>query len=429
MEDILGQAMRPPINLKEFLKNYQDILKPPYTLPVTDIKLQKSMKLLEDHERFQEAEENCSLEILETSDDARITDFIPGFTELPRKSITELPTDALPLRTVTTLLKLKENTQKNPFQRSTDIYSLIKLPTAIAEKEEYTPGQELKIYIRVYRPARATHEHRTLEKPVLAEEFECLGSNFLTELRDKIQCVCNHKRFFDISENPEAPLPSKETEPGYFFITDTFYNDKRNPLNADYSTNIREWARSAKGLQNVKFKTALMEETRFIDLTVSLGFPQHYQHHGNCEHVFVFSQLEVIATPATQMLPRHYYPRLKSYSHFNNRLCNTCGNLHFVYVVEGSNRQVHDPAYMCKKCFLSYHYIDGKKVGQFRAYRLIDCNNESEEMKDEGNPAGSTVDVDSMDNLASILDGSYEEEDDAEASNARIKAEVKAKQK
>uniref|UniRef100_A0A1B0FBI4 snRNA-activating protein complex subunit 3 n=1 Tax=Glossina morsitans morsitans TaxID=37546 RepID=A0A1B0FBI4_GLOMM len=251
MEDILGQAMRPPINLKEFLKNYQDELKPPYTLPVTEVKLQKSMRLLEDHDRFQEAQENCSLELLEAFDDARVTDFIPGFTELPRKSVTELPTDALPLKTVKTLLKFKENTQKNPFQRSTDIYTLLKLPTARAERAEYTPGHELKIYIRVYRPARATHEHRTLEKPVLAEEFECLGSNFLTELRDKIQCVCNNKRFFDISENPEAPLPSKETDPGYFFITDTFYNDKRNPLNADYSANIREWAK-CQGLTKCK---------------------------------------------------------------------------------------------------------------------------------------------------------------------------------
>jgi snRNA-activating protein complex subunit 3 len=75
---------------------------------------------------------------------------------------------------------------------------------------------------------------------------------------------------------------------GFIFIEDTFYNDHRDPANLDYSHVIREWAASHK---LGPFQTALMENTKFEDLTVRLGYPYVYQHQGSCEHLIVFSDV------------------------------------------------------------------------------------------------------------------------------------------
>ncbi|XP_061401683.1 snRNA-activating protein complex subunit 3 [Musca vetustissima] len=373
MEEILGQAMLPPLYFKKFLSDYKKMFQGSYTLPPEDVDLQKILNL--NDERFKTIEEECSLENLEHEDDARIAEFIPGFSEIKRVLNLNAVIKEITLKSYTTAMKCKQPRKyTNPFKRCPELYYNFWVPLKdnVSNSIDLQPDQELKITIRLYRPARVTHAGRTIERPVFSQEVECLGSNLLSELRDKISCTCNNKRFFDISENPEAPLPTKETDPGYFFITDTFYNDKRNPLNADYSENVRNWAKKAKGLSSLDFKVARMEDTRMIDLTASMGFPQLYQHHGNCEHVFVFSQLEVITNPAKQLLELHNYPHMKSVNRFTARACQICSKVNYVFVVEGSNRLLNDPAYLCRKCFMSYYYIDGKKVGEFRAYRLND---------------------------------------------------------
>ncbi|XP_065370353.1 snRNA-activating protein complex subunit 3 [Calliphora vicina] len=374
MEEILGQNMRTPINLKQFLSNYNKIFKHPYTIPSKDINIQDALQLSNDDEQYNTVQENCSLEHIKQSSDPRVAEFLPGFSEIPRKTTANIDIKSVKLKSFELLIKHKQCKKPSAFQRSRECFTMLKPPSAEGESlQTIRPGEELLIYVRFYRPARATHIGRTLEKPVFSQEFACLGRNLLSELRDKVYCVCNNKRFFDVSEHPEDPLPTKDADPGFFFITDTFYNDKRHPGNMDYSQAIRSWAKKAKGLDNLKFKVARLEETRFIDLTISLGFPQLYQHHGNCEHVFVFSNIEVITNPCLQVLPSlSSYPYVQTISRFNTRTCNICGKMNYVFVVEGSNRQLQDPAYLCKQCFISFHYVDGKKIGEFSAYRLND---------------------------------------------------------
>jgi snRNA-activating protein complex subunit 3 len=56
-------------------------------------------------------------------------------------------------------------------------------------------------------------------------QYYVLGSQKLTELRDKIYCLS------DYVLNPE-----ESTGSGYFFIENVFYNDMRNPRAIDYSS-------------------------------------------------------------------------------------------------------------------------------------------------------------------------------------------------
>ncbi|XP_013104994.1 snRNA-activating protein complex subunit 3 isoform X2 [Stomoxys calcitrans] len=405
MEEIIGQPMQPPINFNKFLEEYQRMFKTPFTQPCSEIDLQKVLNL--GDEPFRDLQDKCSLELLEHEDDARVDDFLPGFTELLRVPNINVPMNAITLKSYCLATKNKEPKRHNPFNRTPEIYIFYRVASKPSVSPSITlqPEQELKVSIRMYRPARVTHAGRTIERPVFAQEFECLGSNLLSELRDKIICICNNKRYFDVSETPDAPLPDKETDPGYFFINDTFYNDMRNPMNADYSETIRKWAKTAKGLKDLTFKVARMEETRVIDLTVSMGFPQLYQHHGNCEHVFVFSQLEVITNPCKQLIELHNYPYLKSLNRHTSRSCQTCSAVNYVFVIEGSKRLFNDPAYLCRKCFKSFLYVDGKKVGDFRAYRLNDDPLSKSENLDPNNDEMNTEDEDDTngDDIESII--------------------------
>ncbi|XP_020804043.1 snRNA-activating protein complex subunit 3 [Drosophila serrata] len=312
--------------------------------------------------------ESCSLDMIDSPEDSSIINFQPG-TDIYRPVLTQPQEGHHVPRTFSALSQHKAKSRKTAFTRTPYTYK-INPPPADAN-DVVLNDYELEISVRVYRPPRAAHRGYKVEVPVFAEEYLCLGSNYLTDLRDKITCICAGKRFIDISVDPDAPLPTIDTNPGYFFINDTFYNDMRNPNNKDYSETVIQWANTAHGMQGDSFKVQSMEKTRFNDLTVSPGSPLHYLHHGNCEHLFVISQIEVL-TPRSKRPNRSLYPCPRSYSAFNRRTCYMCGINSFHFIVEKSSRQLHDPSYLCRTCFLSFYYVDGQKVGHFKAYRIYD---------------------------------------------------------
>ncbi|KAH8402110.1 hypothetical protein KR009_009837 [Drosophila setifemur] len=368
--DCLGSS--PAINLREFLADYQRKL-----FDTTPFYLQGNPPL-------EDVEESCSLDLIESSEDSSITSFQPG-AELYRPTTVQAQDGREMPRTFNALFEHKSRSRKSSFGRTQYSYKLNTEPSN-GKDLGLEDCCELELTIRIYRPPRASHRSFKVENPVFAEEYVCLGSNSLTELRDKISCVCNQQRFVDISSNPDAPLPTIDTNPGYFFINNTFYNDMRNPKNCDYSATVVKWAAEAHGVQGEAFKIENMESTRFIDLTVVPGSPLHYLHHGNCEHLFVVSQIEVL-TPQSKRPDRSLYPYPRAVNMYNRRTCYMCGIRSYHFIVEQSRRQLHDPSYLCRSCFLSFHYVDGQKVGQFKAYRLYDHSETlGEQEKEEEEP-------------------------------------------
>ncbi|KAH8394810.1 hypothetical protein KR222_006536, partial [Zaprionus bogoriensis] len=367
------EPAQPAINLRQFLEDYQRKLPNSANSDNLPFYFEKNPSVPAD------IAASCTLDMLASPDDNPINIFEPG-TETQRPNLSKPQPDRPVPKTYMAINEQKAKNRRNPFSRTQYKYRLIAEPTANGElvSSQTLDDYELEITVRFYRPPRAYHRGYKVERPVFAEEFICLGSNYLTELRDKISCVCNGKRFVDISDDAEAPVAPLPTNPGYFFINDTFYNDTRNPDNCDYSQTVLDWARSAQGMQAEQFKCRSMEATRFVDLTVSLGAPLQYLHHGNCEHLFVFSQLEVLR-PFSKCLNRSMYPFLRAFSTFNRRTCYMCGLRGYHFIVEQSRRQLHDPAYLCRTCFYSFNYIDGQKVGQFKAYRIYDHSEQPED--------------------------------------------------
>jgi len=370
---------QPSINLRKFLEEYKLKLNCSENVPFYfDCNSPVSA----------DVEASCSLELLSSPDDNAISVFEPG-AEKQRPNLTQPDMKRHVPQTYEMLAKQKMKSRRNPFTRTQYSHRLIAEPTDNGIENLTLGGFELQINVRFYRPPRATHRGYKLERPVFAEEFICLGSNYLSELRDKISCICKGKQFVDISEDPEAPLPLLQTDPGYFFINDTFYNDTRNPSNCDYSQAVLEWARTAQGLEREQFDVKSMETTRFIDLTVSLGAPLQYLHHGNCEHLFVFSQVEVLR-PYSKYINRSLYPFIRALNTFNRRSCYMCGQRSYHFIVEQSRRQLHDPSYLCRSCFYSFHYVDGQKVDQFKAYRIYDHTDDTDCHQDKQDTKSSS---------------------------------------
>lgn len=109
------------------------------------------------------------------------------------------------------------------------------------------------------------------------------------------------------------PTPSKSA---FFFINNTFYNDLRYPESEDYSrlnkappinqtlrtlflfSVIIKWAndpnRLTKSSRLDTFTIGDMVNTRFEDLSLRLGYPYLFCHHGNCEHAIIFTDLRYL---------------------------------------------------------------------------------------------------------------------------------------
>lgn len=67
------------------------------------------------------------------------------------------------------------------------------------------------------------------------------------------------------------------------YIGNTFYIDKSDPNNKDYSETIRKWGQS----HNIQFGETLdMHKQTCLDLVARIGFPYVFQHLGGCEHLF-----------------------------------------------------------------------------------------------------------------------------------------------
>ncbi len=204
--------------------------------------------------------------------------------------------------------------------------------------------------------------------PRFHQEFLVLSSQYLSQLRDKIYCPCNYGPFHDISENPFETVDCKvleKTDPGFFFIHDTFYNDTRNSNNSDYSEEILKWSKKYAYIR--EFKTAKMEETKFEDLKLRIGYPCVYQHHGACEHLFSITSIELLSV--TDNLFSSDYPILTTISTARSFACHLCGQREIQFVVKDCPIHVQNPIKVCEECFRSFHYVDGQKIYTFSAYR------------------------------------------------------------
>ncbi|XP_013406021.1 snRNA-activating protein complex subunit 3 isoform X2 [Lingula anatina] len=207
----------------------------------------------------------------------------------------------------------------------------------------------------------------------LDQEFQVIGSNTLTDLRDKYSCVADFSVPGEFSEDPDMPQDNRAKDlfkSGFFFIEGTFYNDMRYDDCRDYSKVIIDWAKEKeRGLG--PYTSAKMETTRFVDLKLRLGQPYVYLHQGECEHLVVFSDLRLHGADDPQ--DAKAYPLLVHKSKPRRQLCIACQTMTARWIVHGSPLAPEDPSHFCDVCFKMLHYDKNKKkLVEFKAFPFLD---------------------------------------------------------
>lgn len=374
MEKIYRPRYEHVINVQQKFDEFKRALIPESVVNLPEADDKALANFVGDDEDFEALEDTISLEHLAMPDDLRVTDFNPlDLNQRKKSAMVEIPTKALRLKSVQHRIENQAEVTAESRLRHCK-YNKYKYMQLNFDNQsgicDLTPLDEILLVVRVYEPfnyIRGTC--KATRKPRLNQEFAVVGSQLLTELRDKIYCQCNFGPFYDISNDFESISDTDLTEdikplaganrnhgPGFFFITDTFYNDTRHST-VDYTAEIREWMQRQPDIGEMTVAT--MEGTKFSDLKIRLGFPQVYRHQSICEHLFTFSDIRLLANDDS--LKRIDYPMLRIVSSTKSRICAVCGVKEAIFIVRNCVDHIHDPTYLCRTCLISYHYVDDEK--------------------------------------------------------------------
>lgn len=210
--------------------------------------------------------------------------------------------------------------------------------------------REAILTVQFYRPVRSSTQFGNCHRYsfICDQELSVLSSQCLTQLRDAFSCTTDITNPCDCSEDPRKAHNNTAADfykSGFFFINNTFFNDMRHPFNREYSKNIIEWSEDPnRGIG--PFSTALMEETKFSDLTLQLGYPYLYQHQGDCEHIMVFSDIRLLKPYSDSSDPSDY-PKILSTNRRTKVRCGFCNLTTAKWITLGNNRLPVNPFYFC----------------------------------------------------------------------------------
>uniref|UniRef100_A0AAZ3SKF8 snRNA-activating protein complex subunit 3 n=1 Tax=Oncorhynchus tshawytscha TaxID=74940 RepID=A0AAZ3SKF8_ONCTS len=232
---------------------------------------------------------------------------------------------------------------------------------------DLVPEGEIILSINVLYPAiferfRYVRPHMTLQM---------LGSHSLVDLRDAICCISDLQVFGEFSNTPDmAPdfISKDHFKSAFFYFEGVFYNDMRHPECQDMSETTIDWAKTR---DFPTFHKAKMEDTRFYDLKVKVGYPYLFCHQGDCEHVVIITDIRL--AHKDDCLDRKLYPLLTHKHRVMTRKCAVCHVYIGRWLTTNDPFAPNDPCLFCERCFRMLHYDKkGNKLGQFLAYPYVD---------------------------------------------------------
>ncbi|CAK5007661.1 unnamed protein product [Meloidogyne enterolobii] len=192
----------------------------------------------------------------------------------------------------------------------------------------------------------------------------------LVKLREKIFCASdfwsNYEDFEIVPPDPECYFDHKFPS-SFIFVHDTFYVDKRRANSIDISEPIREFMKRKKK-DFGEFYVKDMAGVKIIDFKLRLGQPYVYVHQGFCEHLIIFTDLRLLLPGDVQRIED--YP-IRLFDIKTQKLCCACSDEISSFVVTESDRLPNSPAFFCSTCFTAFHYDNGQRIGNFKAYHYL----------------------------------------------------------
>jgi len=158
---------------------------------------------------------------------------------------------------------------------------------------------------------------------------------------------------------------------GLIYVDGTFYVDRRDKNNIDYSEVIRDWAQDPKK-EVGPFTVDTMETTRLDSLRIRVGYPYLYIHQGSHEHLISFIDIRLLGPSDPQKVTD--YPLIRSLGAQAAKYCMVCQTSVAVWVTMNNMRVPEDPYFFCGLCYKQFNFVDKKRVGNFREFRYFDVN-------------------------------------------------------
>ncbi|XP_046900961.1 snRNA-activating protein complex subunit 3 isoform X1 [Hypomesus transpacificus] len=261
-------------------------------------------------------------------------------------------------------LNIDKTNRSHIYEEQLESIALCKKPDDLAD---LVPEGEIILSIRVYQTA--TFERYNAVRPHAT--LQMLGSHYLTDLRDAVGCVSDLHVFGELSNTPDmAPdfVSKDHHKSAYFYFEHVFYNDMRFPECQDISATTIEWAKTR---DFPSFSQAKMEDTKFSDLKVKVGYPYLYCHQGDCEHLVLITDIR--CAHMDDCLDRKMYPLQTHKNLVHTNKCAVCNIYIARWLTTSDQLALSDPCLFCDKCFRMLHYDKkGRKLADFNAYVYVD---------------------------------------------------------
>ncbi|MBN3303795.1 SNPC3 protein, partial [Amia calva] len=235
-------------------------------------------------------------------------------------------------------------------------------------RDSLTPG-EIILSMNILYPLifRKFKTHRRFQS------IQVLGWQKLSALKDAICCVSDLQVSGEFSNTPDLAhehVNKDHFKSSYFYFEGVLYDDMRFPECTELSQTVVEWARDHDSGHG-ELRTARMEDTKFNDLKIKIGFPYLYCHQGDCEHVLVFTDIRL--AHRDDCLDKTLYPLLTKKHWLQTRKCSVCNMYIPRWVTSNDPFAPEDPCLFCETCFRMLHYDNhGHKLGDFLAYPYVD---------------------------------------------------------
>lgn len=221
---------------------------------------------------------------------------------------------------------------------------------------------ETVISVALYHPIRVSH---------CMAEFEILGSQPLSVLRDKFYCPVD---FLELEGDTYLTKDNKADEKqssSYFLIENHFYEETRNN-NALYSSLINKWMQSLDRdtiKDKDKFTHSPMSEVPLDFIRFKLEIPYLFVHQGNCCHRIIFKEVRIHSKNDVSL--KNLYPRI-TYEEIRKKvLCKICKSASPSWITIKDELVDEDPYIWCHTCFSLFHYeVDGTASAKFEAFKF-----------------------------------------------------------
>ena len=243
-----------------------------------------------------------------------------------------------------------------------------------------------------------------------------LSNQHLWELRDCLECSlekftaqCNSaSSATGGGAQGGAQGQDPAMQPGFFMIENVLYPDLRDARSQEYTDPIVEWSKAAAAESKAEAQSALEDmdfssglgalhalsaapgtdgahgtqpapsilratargmDLKLNELTIRLNEPYVYWHHGNCEHQFVFSDIQSIRP--TQLEPSSF-PIKTMACRQRGAKCQICNLLYAEFVTINDTQLPHNPCRFCKSCFDPLHKNkDGTDKREYKRYPWV----------------------------------------------------------